>query len=79
MNKSDVKEKIQSLYETDIGDFKRKVVTYLNRYLEGNISNQDRILFKTIKQFVVCYITPEKNIMLEIDDLRFSILKKLES
>lgn len=79
MDRNNLKEQINSLYEVDMGDFKRKVITYLNRYLEGAISNQDRMLVKFTKQFVICYITPEKNIIQEIDDLRLSILQKLES
>ena len=74
----DLKTTIHSLYETDMGDFKRKVVTYLNRYLEEAASNQAKMKIKDIKKFVVCYTTPEKDVIKEIDELRFSVLEKLQ-
>lgn len=73
----DLKKNIDSIYETDMGDFKRRSVTYLNRYLETLNSDTEKMKIKQIKKFVVCYITPEQDIIKEIDELRHVILQKL--
>ncbi len=74
----DLKETINSVYETDMGDFKRRVITYLNIFLEEEKESSFKLKVKEIKKFIICYITPEESPMEEIDTLRQAILKKLE-
>ena len=73
-----LRETINSVYETDMGDFKRRVITYLNVFLEQEREASVKLKIKEIKKFVVCYITPEINPAEEIDTLRLSILNKLD-
>ncbi len=75
----DLKETINSVYETDMGDFKRRVITYLNLFLEQETEISIKLKVKEIKKFVVCYVTPEVDPIEEIDTLRRTILKKLEN
>ncbi|MGI9549460.1 MAG: hypothetical protein ACR2M7_05775 [Bdellovibrionales bacterium] len=79
MDLANLKDQIKSLYETDMGDFKRKVVTYLNNFLEENKETSFQMKIKDIKNRVICYITPEKNPIEEIDLLRREILDTLEN
>lgn len=71
----DFNEKIKSLYETDIGDFKRKALLYLNR-LEETLQSQDEdnlclpVLFESLKEAIICNNTRD------IEILRLEIIKK---
>ena len=74
--KCDVINKIQNLYEVDIGDFKRQVITSLNRLEEDLLDdlNQPPSLtdfFQRVKISIICNNTTE------IDTLRTQIIKQL--
>ena len=48
------RKKVQELYETDIGDFKRKVLSYLNR-LEDELSDPSlKNSFRSLKESLIC-------------------------
>jgi len=66
------------MYETDMGDFKRKTITYLNRFLEQETRVDVILKMKEIKDWVICYVTPEKVPTEEIDTLRLMLLQKLK-
>ncbi len=73
----DVINKIQNLYEVDIGDFKRQVITSLNRWEEGLSNESDpslslKDLFQRVKTSVICNDTTE------IETLRAQTIKQLQ-
>ena len=76
--KQELIEKIKHLYETDVGDFKRKAVLYLNRFIEEQETSdlkkqlnklKHEILYKEVSQ-----ATPIKN----IEELRILLIEKLQ-
>lgn len=71
----DFKEMLSSFYATDVGDFKRKAVTAINRYLEVEQDTQLKNQLNQIKDFVVCYnnLTSQN----ELDDFRLALLDKI--
>ena len=67
----DFNEKVKNLYETDIGDFKRKVLLYLNRFQEQVQSSEETdSYFYEIKEMLLCNDTTD------IELLRLQILRK---
>ena len=63
---------VQTLHETDIGDFKRKVISYLNR-MESDINkNSLHPLFYQLKESLICNDTRD------IEVLREQILHKIK-
>ena len=74
--KHDYIKKIQDLYEVDIGDFKRKIITILNRWEEDlsddlNQSPNLKDFFQRIRTSVICNDTTE------IDTIRTQVIKQL--
>ena len=64
-------KKIQELYETDTGDFKRKILTYLNR-LEGELKDPSlRASFRQLKESLICNNTQN------IEELRSQVLGRV--
>ena len=77
LTKEKLIEKIQYIYETDIGDFKRRVALYLNRFSE---SQNDLSLKRNIQDLKVGLLYQEISLESQqeaIDDLRFNLLEKL--
>ncbi|MDE0118540.1 MAG: hypothetical protein OXM55_00840 [Bdellovibrionales bacterium] len=76
--KHNIINKIQNLYEVDIGDFKRQVITMLNRW-EEELSNDLepspilKDLFQQVKTSIICNNTTE------IETLREQIINQLYS
>ena len=70
----DFNEKIKNLYETEIGDFKRKALLYLNRLQEQIQSSNERIsldsCFYKIREMILCNETTD------IELLRLQVLRK---
>ena len=67
----DFNEKVKNLYETDIGDFKRKVLLYLNRFQEQvPDSGETDSYFHEIKEMLLCNDTTD------IELLRLRIMRK---
>ena len=58
-------KQIQDLYEVDIGDFKRKAITYLYR-LEENMNEQSlKYFFEQMKTSIICNNTREIEVLRE--------------
>jgi len=69
---SDFTKKIQDLYEVDIGDFKRKIIAYINRVEEDLSEPFLKKGLKQIKTSVIC------NNTVEIETLREHLLRKIK-
>lgn len=76
--KENLIDKIQYVYETDVGDFKRKATLYLNRFADEQSDKdfqrriqklRDRILYKEVSSPVE---------IKSVDDLRFQLLEALK-
>ena len=76
--KQDLIEKIKHLYETDVGDFKRKAVLYLNRFIEEQETSDLKKQLNKLKHDIfykeVSQTTPIKN----IEELRILLIEKLQ-
>lgn len=68
----DFKTKIQTIYEVDIGDFKRRSLSYLNLLEEQLQKPSLKSSFAKIKELIVCNNTTE------IDVLRNQILEEIK-
>ena len=71
-------ETIKYIYETDIGDFKRKVCLYLNRFIENQSSIEKKKWLENLKKELLYKNLEHKNQLKNIEFLRHSILDKLE-
>ena len=69
---SDFTKSIQDLYEVDIGDFKRKIIAYINRWEEDLSEPVLKKELKQIKMSVIC------NNTVEIEILREQLLRKIK-
>lgn len=76
--KEQLTKKIQDLYETDTGDFKRKVALYLNRFYLSQKESSVKEQIENLKNAVLYRVLSSKNSMENIDDIRFFTLKELE-
>ena len=72
-------EQIQYVYETDIGDFKRKTTLYLNRFAQEQKEKEVKNKVQALKNFVLYREIPSNNQMEDIDSLRFELLEKLKN
>ena len=72
-------EQIQYVYETDIGDFKRKVTLYLNRFAQEQKGKEIISKIQALKNFILYSEVPSNNQMEDIDNLRFELLEKLKN
>ena len=78
LTKEKLIEQIQYVYETDIGDFKRKVVLYLNRFIEKQEDQDLKKKIQDLKYSTVCQELSSKDQMENIDNLRFTLLEQLK-
>ena len=69
---------IKYVYETDIGDFKRKVSLYLNRFIEGQTSFEKKKWLETLKKEILYKNLENKDSSKDIETLRHLVLDKLE-
>jgi len=77
--KEKLMEKIQCLYETDVGDFKRKVGLYLNRFLDDQQDSSIKSKVEAIKDFILYQETTSDNEMENVDNLRLALLERLKT
>lgn len=78
LTKEKLIEQIQYVYETDFGDFKRKVTLYLNRFCQ-TVGDQDlRKKIQALKDFALYSEVISTKHMESIDHLRFALLEKLK-
>ena len=71
--------KIQSLYETDFGDFKRKAILYCNNFSQSPAGQALKSRLRDLKQLILIEeIDPSKEPIENIDRLRQSLIHRLE-
>ena len=78
LTKQELIEKIKYLYETDVGDFKRKVALYLNRFIESQESTGLKKQLDDLKHEILYQELSHKNQLQNIDELRFLLIEKLQ-
>ena len=82
MNQMTAKELIETIkyvYETDIGDFKRKVCLYLNRFIESQSSQEKKKWLESLKKEILYKrIEEHEDQSKNIEALRHLVLDKLE-
>ena len=64
---------VQDLYETEKGDFKRQILTRLNRLEEDLSAASLKTSFSQIREFVICNTTED------IEILRREILDQIQT
>ena len=77
LTKSQLIEKIQSLYETNEGDFKRKNTLYLNRFIEQQSSEELKTQLENIKKEWLYQSLPFEDPIENIESLRSLLIEKL--
>ena len=77
LTKEKLMEQIQYVYETDVGDFKRKTALYLNRFAQGQKDRDLKKKIYSLKNFVL-YKEIQGDQMEDIDQLRFELLEQLK-
>ena len=71
-------ETIKYVYETDIGDFKRKVCLYLNRFIESQSSIEKKKWLESLKKEILYKNLEHEDQSKNIEALRHLVLDKLE-
>jgi len=71
-------ETIKYVYETDVGDFKRKVCLYLNRFIENQSSFEKKKWLESLKKEILYKNLEHEDQEKNIQALRHLILDKLE-
>ena len=77
LTKEKLMEQIQYVYETDVGDFKRKTALYLNRFARGQNDRELKKKIQSLKDFIL-YKEIQGDQMEDIDQLRFELLEELK-
>ena len=78
LKKQDLIEKIKYLYETDVGDFKRKVTLYMNRFVEDQKQADLKEKLNDLKHKILYKELTQSNQIQDIDKLRFSLIEELQ-
>ena len=78
LTKQDLIEKIKYLYETDVGDFKRKAALYMNRFIENQKQTELKEKLNDLKHEILYKELSQSNQMRNIDELRFSLIEELQ-
>ena len=78
ISKSQLIEKIQSLYETNEGDFKRKNTLYLNRFIEQQSSEELKLRLENMKQEWLYQRLAFKDSTENIESLRALLIEKIQ-
>ena len=78
LTKQDLIEKIKYLYETNVGDFKRKVTLYLNRFIEEQESKSFKKKLNDLKHNILYKEVSQNDPIKNIDELRFLLIEKLQ-
>ena len=71
-------ETIKYVYETDVGDFKRKVCLYLNRFIESQSSVEKKKWLESLKKEILYKNLEHEDQSKNIEALRHLVLDKLE-
>ena len=71
-------EQIKYLYETDVGDFRRKVSLYLNRFAQNQTDSEIKKSIQNLKNTVLYTEISSDNQMDNIDKIRFDLLDQLK-
>ena len=72
-------EKIKDLYETDEGDFKRKIALYLNRLIEQESSQEIKSQLEDIKNELLYQTLSFKKPVENIESLRLLLIEKIKT
>lgn len=78
LTKSQLIDLIKKLYETDVGDFKRKVSSYLNRFSQEQTQESLKLQIQDIKNDIIyreVSLTPDIE---NIDFLKKDLIDKLQ-
>ena len=78
LTKQELIENIKYLYETDVGDFKRKSTLYLNRFIESQESDDLKKRLNDLKHEILYQEISHNNQMQNIDEMRFTLIEKLK-
>ena len=66
-------EMVQNLYETEMGDFKRKIISYLNR-MESDLNHSSlKSFFHQFRESIIC------NDSKDIEILRHQVLEQINT
>ena len=79
MTEKELIETIKYMYETDIGDFKRKLCLYLNRFIESEASPEKKKWLESLKKEILYKQLEHKEQSKNIETLRHLALDKLET
>lgn len=77
-SKEQLIEKIQYVYETDVGDFKRKTALYLNRFAESQKDQDLKKKIQDLKDSILYKELSSENEMENVDHLRVALLEQLK-
>ncbi|MBC6415425.1 MAG: hypothetical protein GDA46_03440 [Bdellovibrionales bacterium] len=78
IKKEEFIENIKYLYETDVGDFKRKVGLYLNRFIEAKSHQGEKKWLHSLKNEILYKDLKYEDQMKNIELLRALLIDKLE-
>ena len=78
LTKQDLIEKIKYVYETDVGDFKRKTALYINRFIEEQESETLKKQLNDLKHDILYKEISQTEQMKNIDELRFLLIEELQ-
>ncbi len=72
-------EQIRCVYETDIGDFKRKAALYLNRWAQSQKDQKIKKKIQNLRDIALYAEIASKHEMDNIDRLRLELLDRLKN
>ena len=75
--KENLLKQIEDLYETNTGDFKRKVGLYLNRFIQTQTDPHLKQKIQILKDDILYKELDNEDEMANIDQLRWELLEKL--
>ena len=78
MTKQQLTEQILNLYETNVGDFKRKSALYLNRFYQAQSEPDLKQNIQDLKNSVIYKALESENEMENIEQLRLNLLTALK-
>lgn len=78
LQKQNLIEKIQYVYETDVGDFKRKATLYLNRFIDQQKEIKLRQKVQNLRNTILYTESSSKNEMENVESLRLFLIEELK-
>ncbi len=76
--KESLLRQIEALYETNTGDFKRKVGLYLNRFIQTQNDPHLKQKIQILRDDILYKELDNEDEMANIDQLRWTLLEKLD-